>query len=140
MYQLSTQSISIWHWNFPWFMCSALSKNFQQTTTEYRFFMSDFVYHVCLQYFFVSRIFNNELLEVNGSVAKSYCSAEFNCAFSWIWANQCFLNFWFCLCSYCIWLAQCQQKSPSIVFFGFYLCVPSSTLRKSIYGSWHWFH
>ena len=45
-------------------MCSAFTKNFEQTTTEYSFFMSDFVSHVCLQKFSVPRICNNDLLDL----------------------------------------------------------------------------
>ena len=51
-------------------MCSAFTKNFEQTITEYSFFMPDFVSHVCLQYL---RICNNDLLDVNRSVVESCC-------------------------------------------------------------------
>ena len=49
----------MWHWNPPWVMCSALTKSFEQTTTEYSFFISGFVYHVALK-----------------------------CSFFWHWENQ----------------------------------------------------
>ena len=44
-------NLQIWHWNPPWFMCSALTENFEQTTTECSFFMPDFISHVFLKYF-----------------------------------------------------------------------------------------
>ena len=44
-------NLQIWHWNPPWFMCSALTENFEQTTTGCSFFMPDFISHVFLKYF-----------------------------------------------------------------------------------------
>ena len=70
---------------------------FKQTTTEYNFFMPDFVSHVCLQLVSISPICNNNLLNVNKIVSEFCCSTGFCCAFSWLWGNQWFLNFefWF---------------------------------------------
>ena len=81
-------------------------------------------------FFSASCICNNDLLDFNRSVAESCCSTAFSCAFSWLWVNQCFLNFRFWFCQYCIWFAQCQQKSPWIVFLAFDLSVPSSDLER----------
>ena len=44
---------------------------------------------------FPFRVCNNYLLDVSRSVAESHCSTGFSCTFSWLWANQCFLNFRF---------------------------------------------
>ena len=59
---------------------------------EYSYFMFDFVSHVCLQWFSVWRICNNDLTKINRSVAESCCSTGFSCVFSWLWANQRFFK------------------------------------------------
>ena len=72
-------------------MWSAINKNFERSI-EYSYFMFDFVSLVCLQWFPVWRICNNDLTKVNRSVAESCCSTGFSCVFSWLWANQRFFK------------------------------------------------
>ena len=49
--------------------------------------ISDFVSHVCLQYFSVSCVCNNDLLDFDKSVAESCCCTGVSCAFFWLWAS-----------------------------------------------------
>ena len=50
-------------------------------------FYAWFCFTRLLAIFFVSCICNNDLLNVNRSIAESCCSLGFSCAFSWLWAN-----------------------------------------------------
>ena len=83
--------------NFKFYDVTVWLTNNCNTHIAQYFEMSDFVSHVCLQQFSVSCTCNNDLLDLNRSVAESCCSTGFSCAFSWLLASQWFLNFrfWF---------------------------------------------
>ena len=96
--------------NFKFYDVTAWLTNNRNTHIVQYFEMFDFVSHICLQWFSVLCICNSDLLDFNKNAAEPCCSIEFSCAFSWLWANQSFLNFQFWFCYYCTLFVQCQVE------------------------------
>ena len=78
--------------NFKFYDVTAWLTNNCYTHIALYFEITDFVSHVCLQQFSVSRICNNGLLDFNRSVAESCCSTGFSCAFSWLLSKSMFFE------------------------------------------------
>ena len=101
--------------NFKFYDVTAWLTNNCNTHIAQYFEMSDFV-SVCLQYFPVLCICNNGLLDFNRSLVESCSSTGFSCAFSSLWANQCFWTSGFDSVSIVFYSLSVSRSLPKLYF------------------------
>ena len=136
--------------NFKFYDVTVWLTNNCNTHIAQYFQMSDFLSRVCLQWFSVSCICNNNSLDFNGRVAQSCCSTGFSCT-SLDFEQIIFFFELLVLVPLVLYLIRSVSAEVSlncisrIRFKSSFVwrqngSLSSSTLRESIYGSWLWFH